>query len=207
MVIVLAAALTSLWAAPHLPEQVASHWNIRGEANGYQPRAVYTWFMPVLLLLMSLLLLFLPLVDPLKHSFMPVRGAYYWFVIGITLFMFYIHGLSLAFNLGFKFNLISWMMPGIGLLILGSGFLLERARPNWFVGIRTPWTLSSPTVWEKTHRLGGLLFKIAGIFLIFGIFFPDTSMWLMLIPLLGVSLFLTAYSFVLYQQEQNAPTH
>jgi uncharacterized membrane protein len=188
--------LSSLLVAPFLPDQVASHWNQNGVVNGF------LWTMPLIMLVMGIGLVFLPLIDPLKASFMPVRSAYFWFVIGTMGFLLYIHGLSLVYNLGVKLNLIVWMLPAFGVFMLGIGFLLERARPNWFVGIRTPWTLSSPLVWEKTHKLGGLLFKIAGVIILPGVFFPDAAFWILIIPLMVVALILVIYSYMVFQQEK-----
>ena len=199
--ILLLTAAASFLAAPNLPERVASHWDAMGAVNGYQSRAAFMWTMPLIMLALALLLIFLPLIDPLKESFNPVRSAYYWFVLGIMLFMFYIHGLSLAYNLGFKFNLLVWMLPAYALLMMGIGFLLERAAPNWFVGIRTPWTLSSPSVWNKTHHLGGRLYKLAGIITLSGLLFPNAAIWALIIPLTGVSLYLVVYSYTVYQQD------
>jgi uncharacterized membrane protein len=201
--ILLVTLSASLLAAPFLPERVASHWDAKGEVNGYQTKTAFIWTMPVIMLLLALALVFLPLIDPLKASFMPVRSAYYWFVSGTMVFMLYIHGLTLAFNLGVKLNLMVWMLPAFGLLMLGAGFLLDRARPNWFVGIRTPWTLSSPSVWEKTHKLGGVLFKIVGVMILPGVFFPNAAIWILMVPLIGVSLFLVVYSYILFRQEKN----
>jgi uncharacterized membrane protein len=192
----------NFWAAPLLPDRVASHWDAQGVVNGYQTKTEFMWFMPVMMLGLALLLIFLPLIDPLKANFKPVRSMYYWFVLGILVFMLYIHGLTLAYNLGVILNLVVWMLPAFSGLMLGIGFLLERSRPNWFVGIRTPWTLSSSTVWEKTHHLGGLLFKIAGVITLVGLFFPDAAIWLIMIPLLSVSLILVVYSYIVYGQEK-----
>jgi uncharacterized membrane protein len=196
----------SLWAAPFLPDRVASHWDASGNVNGYQTRAAFMWTLPILMLVTAILLLFLPLIDPLKASFLPVRGTYYAFVIGLMVFLLYIHGLTIAYNLGYHLNLFTWMMPAMAGLMFATGFLLDRARPNWFVGIRTPWTLSSPTVWEKTHKLGGLLFKIVAGFILLGAFFPNAAFYLLVAPLLGISLFLVVYSYILFRQEQN-PSH
>jgi uncharacterized membrane protein len=197
--------LVSVLAAPYLPERVASHWDANGEVNGYQSRTAYIWTLPVIMLVTALLLLFLPLLDPLKANFLPARGAYYSFVIGVMVFLLYIHGLTIAYNLGYQINLFIWMMPAFSALMLATGFLLDRARPNWFVGIRTPWTLSSPTVWEKTHKLGGLLFKIVGGIALIGIFFPNAAFLLLMVPLMGTSFFLVIYSYILFRQEQVQP--
>ena len=201
---VVLAIFFSYWAAPFLPERVASHWVANGVANGFQSKDAFLWTMPVIMTVIALLLIFIPFIDPLKTSFQPVRGAYYVFVLGFMLFMDYIHALSIFYNLGFAFNLFSMLMPAFAALIAGTGFLLDRVRPNWFVGVRTPWTLSSTSVWINTHKLGALLFKIAAIIILIGWFIPSLAIWFLLVPILGVSLFWVVYSYCLYRQEQNS---
>jgi len=96
----------------------------------------------------------------------------------------------------------SALLPALGLFIFFMGFLLEKTKRNWFIGIRTPWTLSSDKVWEETHRLGATLFKISGLLAILGAFLPEIAFWLMFIPLIGSSLFLVVYSYLLYARRE-----
>ena len=78
-------------------------------------------------------------------------------------FMVYMHGLTLAWNLGYnKFNMGAAMLPGVGLIFLFAGVMMRKAKRNFFIGIRTPWTLSSDYVWNETHRIGSILFIISG---------------------------------------------
>ena len=116
-------------------------------------------------------------------------------------FFFYIHLLTIFWTLGYTFNMTTMILFPIGILFIYIGFLLGKAKRNWFVGIRTPWTLSNEKVWDKTHQLGGKLFKAAGIIALFGIMFPDYSIWILLIPVLFVSFYLVVYSYFVYQKE------
>jgi uncharacterized membrane protein len=97
------------------------------------------------------------------------------------------------------------LLPALGLLFIFIGFLLRRAKRNFFIGIRTPWTLSSDTVWNETHRIGAVLFMISGaLAFIGGLFGGTASLWLMFIPIVGSTIFLLIYSYVLYQRETRA---
>ena len=97
------------------------------------------------------------------------------------------------------------MLPFMGVLFIAIGFMLRKAKRNFFIGIRTPWTLSSDSVWDKTHQLGSILFMASGVFAIIGGFFGGmTAFWLMFVPLIGSSLFLVIYSYVLYRDETKA---
>ncbi|MBT3712650.1 MAG: SdpI family protein, partial [Anaerolineae bacterium] len=89
------------------------------------------------------------------------------------------------------------------LLFLLVGYMLRKAKRNWFIGIRTPWTLSSDTVWDKTHQLAGKLFIASGILAMLGVFFGDNAVWFTLIPILGTTLWLFIYSYLLYQKENS----
>jgi uncharacterized membrane protein len=99
----------------------------------------------------------------------------------------------------------SAMLPAIGLLFIFIGFLMRRAKRNFFIGIRTPWTLSSDSVWNETHRVGAILFMISGALAFVGGFFSGrAAFWLLFVPLIGSTLFLLVYSYLLYQRETRA---
>jgi uncharacterized membrane protein len=92
----------------------------------------------------------------------------------------------------------------LGLIFIFAGFMMRQAKRNFFIGIRTPWTLSSDRVWDETHRLGSILFIASGVLALLGALFPDFAIWFILVPVLGSTLFLLVYSYVLYQRETNA---
>jgi uncharacterized membrane protein len=97
------------------------------------------------------------------------------------------------------------MLPFMGVLFIAIGYMLKKAKRNFFIGIRTPWTLSSDTVWDKTHQLGSILFMLSGALAIVGGFFGGmTAFWFLFIPLIGSTVFLVAYSYLLYQDETKA---
>ena len=155
---------------------------------------------------MLALFLVVPAIDPLRANIAQFREAFNLFIVLMVAFMVYIHGLTLAWNLGYdNFKMSSAMLPAIGLLMIFVGFMLRQARRNFFIGIRTPWTLSSDTVWNKTHRLGAVLFMISGALAFIGGFFGETkAFWLMFGPIIASTLFLLVYSYVLYQRETKA---
>ena len=96
-------------------------------------------------------------------------------------------------------------MPAMGLLFIFIGSMLRKAKRNFFIGIRTPWTLSSDKVWDETHRLGAVLFMISGVLAFIGAFFGGTTaFWLFFVPLMSSAIFLVIYSYVLYKQETKA---
>lgn len=199
---VLAGAL--LWN--QLPDQMASHWNANDEVDGTMPKFWGVSMMPLITLGMLVLFLVLPNADPLKANIAQFRESFNLFILVIVAFMLYVHGLTLAWSLGYQdFRMSAAMLPFMGVLFIAVGWMLKKAKRNFFIGIRTPWTLSSDTVWDKTHRLGSSLFMASGALAIVGGFFGGmAAFWLTFIPLIGSSLFLVVYSYVLYRGETKA---
>lgn len=206
LILIVAAALTGLVFWNRFPEMMASHWNGNDQVDGYMTKFWGVFMMPLMALGMFLLFLVIPHIDPLKANIAKFRGVFNLFIAFIIGFMLYLHALTLAWNLGYTgFKMSRAMLPAMGLLFFFVGYLLRRAKRNWFIGIRTPWTLSSDTVWEKTHQLGGVLFMLSGaLALIGGLIGGMTAFWLVLIPLLGSTIFLVVYSYVEYQRETRA---
>ena len=189
-----------------LPDQVPSHWNANDEVDGTMPRFWGVFLMPLITLGMFGLFLVLPAIDPLKANIAQFRETFNIFIVLIVAFMLYIHGLTLAWGLGYQnFKMSAAMLPFMGILFIAIGYLLRQAKRNFFIGIRTPWTLSSDSVWDKTHQLGSVLFMLSGAFAILGGFLGGmTAFWLMFVPLIGSTLFLVVYSYVLYKNETKA---
>lgn len=199
---VIAGAL--LWN--QLPEQMASHWNVNDEVDGTMPKFWGVFLMPLVVLGMFGLFITLPNMDPLKANIASFRGAFNLFIVLITVFMLYIHGLTLAWSLGYQsFKMSTMMLPFMGILFIFIGYLLRQAKRNFFIGIRTPWTLSSDTVWDKTHQLGSVLFMVSGALAFVGSFFGSLAAFFMLfIPLMASTLTLVIYSYLLYRNETKA---
>lgn len=189
-----------------LPDQMASHWDINDQVNDYIPKFWGVFLMPLITSGMLILFLVVPGIDPLKANIAQFRKSFNLFIALIIAFMLYIHGLTLAWSLGFtNFKMSAAMLPFMGVLFIAIGFMLRKAKRNFFIGIRTPWTLSSDCVWDKTHQLGSILFMASGALAIVGGFFGGMiAFWLMFIPLIGSSLFLAIYSYVLYRDETKA---
>lgn len=195
----------SLSVYGRLPEQMASHWNTTNQVDGYISRFWGAFLMPVISVGMLLLFLVIPQIDPLKANIAKFREYFNAFIVLIIGFMVYMHILTMLWNLGYdRFNMGAAMLPAMGLIFIFAGIMMRQAKRNFFIGIRTPWTLSSDHVWDETHRLGSILFIASGILALFGAFFPDYAIWFIMVPVLGSTLFLLVYSYILYQRETNA---
>jgi uncharacterized membrane protein len=199
--IILFSFILSVYFYSQVPEQMATHWNSKGEVNGYMPKLWGLFSMPVVTTGLVLMLLVVPRIDPKKGNIEKFRKYYDKFIIIFVLFMVTIHLQILLWNTGIRINPNSVLPAGIGVLFYYIGNLIENAERNWFIGIRTPWTLSSDGVWRKTNRLGARLFKAAGIVAIFGVLVPDFAFLFIIIPALFIAGFTIVYSYVEYQKE------
>ena len=184
-----------------MPEQVASHWNEKGEVDDYMGKFWGVFLMPFVSIVLLIMFIVIPSLDPLKENVAEFRGIFNIFILFMLVFFAYIWALTIFWNLGFVFNMTVAILPAVGFLFIFIGYLLRNAKRNWFIGIRTPWTLSSDMVWDKTHQLGGKLFTASGALSILGIFFGDSAIWFTLVPVLGSTLYLLAYSYFLYARD------
>lgn len=200
LVMILVQFLIGFYFYPQMPEQMASHWNINGEVDGYMPKVWGLFLLPLVSLGLFFLFALIPKIDPLRENIKKFMGYYEGFIALMIGFMFYIYLLTIFWNIGFVFNMNLRVIPAIGILFFYIGDLLEHSKRNWFVGIRTPWTLSSEKVWENTHRLGGKLFKISGLIAVIGILFGNLAFWFVIIPIISFSVYLVAYSYFEYQK-------
>lgn len=189
-----------------LPDQMASHWNANDQVDGTMPKVWGVFLMPVITVVMLILFLALPGMDPLKANIAQFRETFNVFIVLIIAFMLYVHGLTLAWSLGFNnFKMSAAMLPFMGVLFIAIGFLMRKAKRNFFIGIRTPWTLSSDTVWDKTHQLGASLFMASGVLaMIGGLFGGMTAFWFLFVPVISTTVIVMVYSYILYRRESKS---
>lgn len=192
---------SSLYLYPTLPAQIASHWNTAGEADGYTPKNWSLFFFPTLMAGIWLLSIALPKIDPLRTNLEKFRGPYDFFFVALNLFFAYLFILSMAWNLGSRFNFGQMLTPALAALVWAISLLIQHSKRNWFVGIRTPWTMQSDHVWDKTHRLGALLFKLSALAILVGAFFPAFLLWFIFVPITATALITIVYSYIEFSRE------
>lgn len=199
--IILFSFCSAVYFYPLMPSKMASHWNYIGEVDGWSGRIFGVFFMPVLALVLFHLFVFIPKIDPLKENVKKFRNYYDWFVVGILFFLLYLYLLTIAWNLGIKFNLIAAILPSFVLLFFFAGRLMEKSKRNYFIGFRTPWALHSDKNWNATNKMGGKLFKIAALIGILGLFFQTYAFLLLIGPLLVFSVYIFVYSYLVAQKK------
>jgi len=204
LVIAAMAVAVSLWAYPQLPPTVATHWNVRGVADGFSSRLVAVSIMPLVIIVMTGLFNVLPKLDPRRANYTKFIGTYWLIANAVILFILIGHGMIVATGLGYPVKIGRTMPIGVGLLFIVLGNYLTRVEPNWFVGIRTPWTLSSDTVWRKTHRTGGWLMVLGGLVIVTCAFLPPGAFLpLFIAAILIMSVIPIVQSYVLWKREKH----
>jgi len=193
------ATVASVLAAPELPAEIVTHWNAAGEPDATMDRAVGLAIVPVLGAVLLGVFWVIPRIDPLRENIADFRAFYDWFVVLFTLFMAVLQVGVVAYNLGYEFDFTVFTLAAVAGLFYYLGILLDAAERNWFVGIRTPWTLSSEAVWERTHAVGSRLFKLTAVLTLVGVLFGDYAVYFLVVPALLTAVALVAYSYYLYE--------
>ena len=201
LLVVLIQFLVATYYYPQMPEQIASHWSIEGVADGYFSKFWGLFLVPIISVGLFLLFAVIPRVDPLQNNIKDFIKYYWSFIVLFLGYMLYIELIIVVWNLGFTYNMFQALSPAMGVLFFSIGIVIGKAKQNWFMGIRTPWTLSSEVVWDKTHKLGGKVFMISGLVSILGFFFEGYfALLLIMAPIMVGSIFLVIYSYFEYQK-------
>jgi uncharacterized membrane protein len=187
---------------PNAPDSIPVHWGISGEVDRYGGKFEGLLLTPLMAAGIYLMLLFLPRIDPKRANYERFAGIYRLIRIIMVVFMAGLHGAIIAsvFGSGIDIGMTVMIMVGLLLAVLGNYF--GKLKPTWFVGIRTPWTLTSDRSWEKTHRLGGKLFVILGLLLaVSGIIGQDWAFYAVFDLLFIMLIFLVVYSYMIWKAD------
>jgi uncharacterized membrane protein len=198
-IIILLSLIVSFYFYPQMDDKIASNWDREGNVSGYISKTTGTLLIPIIMVIIYFLFTILPKIDPLKKNILSFKYEFDSYLIFFLLFLFYIHILIIFYNIGITFNLSKWILPALGILIYRSGILISRCKKNWFIGIKTPWTLSNDFVWDKTHRVSGNIFKISGILIIFSIFVFKYAYFFLIGLLTFIIIFVYGYSYIIYK--------
>jgi uncharacterized membrane protein len=187
--------------SPSLPDMMASHWDIHGDVDGSMGRFWGVYLIPAITLIVVVIFWLIPHIDPLKNNIVKFRKYYDRFMLVLVLFLAYIHFLTIFFNLGIRFDMLRMIIPAVAVLFYFAGIMMEKSKRNYMVGIRTPWTLHSDDIWDRTHKLGGLLFKFGSVMLLISLVSSSIFLPLLILTLLLVSVVPIVYSYILYKKK------
>jgi uncharacterized membrane protein len=189
-------------AWPRVPEQIPVHWNIRDEVDRYGSRFEGLFAAPLIALAIYGLLVILPRLDPRSQNYEKFALAYT--AIRFTLLGFFtlLQAVLMCAAFGLRVPITTVVLLASGALLAGIGVQMPQIQPNWFVGIRTPWTLSSELAWQKTHRLGGWLLPLSGATLAAaGILRTGWALIAAISFLFASVLWLVIYSFIVWRED------
>ena len=201
LIIILGSLLIGFMVYPHLPDRVASHWGISGEVNGYSSRFWGAFGIPLMTTGIYCMMLLLPFIDPRKENYKKFTVAYKVFRTLLVVSMFGLYLVIVLNALGYNIPVNKITMLVVSLLFMVIGNFMGQIRQNYFVGIKTPWTLASEDVWQKTHRFAGKLWVVAGFFGIAGSIIGKTAGRIIMFAALGVAgIIPVVYSFLEYRK-------
>lgn len=198
--------IAAMWAFalavyPRLPDRVPTHWNLKGEIDGWGgPGSAFLF--PAIASGLAVLLLVLPRVDPRRANWEKFRDEVRLLLTVLVLFTAWVEAVVLGGALGWNIDTTRAVLGAVGVLLAIIGNYLPRIRSNWFFGIRTPWTLSSERVWRETHRVGGRAFVIGGVAMVLAGFIPGIlAQVLMVVAILATSAIPIVYSYLAWRRE------
>lgn len=189
----------AIWLWPHFPARMPTHWNAGGQPNGYSTRfwAVAMW--PLLILGLAALTVALPAISPRRFEITPFADIYGVLMLAIQGVMLVLGITAMLAGAGHAVPMTTIAPLAIGVLLMVLGNYMGKLRRNFFVGIRTPWTLASEAVWERTHRLGGWMFVLAGLVFVAAGMAGVMSRWLLAV-IVVVLLLPAGYSYFIYRR-------
>jgi uncharacterized membrane protein len=202
-----AAGAAAMWAFAlgiyaRLPQRIPSHWNLQGEVDGWMDKPWGPFMQPAIATLMLGLLWLLPRIDPRRANVERFAEDRRLLINLIILFMAVVQAATFAHALGWPVQVDRVILASIGLLFVGLGNYLPRIRSNWFMGIRTPWTMDNERVWRATHRVGGRAFVAAGLVMAASALLPaGVRPWTAGVALAAAVAVPLVYSYVAYRRD------
>jgi uncharacterized membrane protein len=186
-----------------VPDRIPVHWNAAGQVDGYGGRFMGLLLLPIITAGLYPLLKYIPRIDPAGRNYESFAGTYLLVRVLLTVYMAFIYVVTnLAIGHEQTFPVGDLIVGAVGVLFIILGGAMGKFRPNWFAGIRTPWTLTSKRSWVKTHRLGGRIFIATGAATMLGALFGgEWAFYAMFIVMLPGLVYLVIYSYVVWRDD------
>jgi len=203
LIILIVVCAVAVYAYVKLPadDQYPVHWSFSGQPDRYGSKVEAVSMGPVVSVLIYVLAVVLPGIDPKRRNYERFKNEYILLMQVIMGFLAAVYIISIMAAFGRQVNITLWVNAMLGVLFMVLGNYMSRIKQSWFVGIKTPWTLSSEKVWDKTHRFGGRMFVILGLIFVINAFvgfITNVAVFLML--LFGLALSPIVYSYILYRR-------
>jgi uncharacterized membrane protein len=196
---IIAAVAVAAFLYPSLPDPMPSHWNMHGEVDGYTSKLWGVTILPLSAILVFVVMRLIPVISPRGYRTGSFANVLHIFQVTMVAFTSLVAILVLLEAKGVDVYINKVIFGALGVLFIVMGNYLGKIRKNFFLGIRTPWTLSSDEVWARTHRLAGRLFVLLGVFMLAGIF-VTLQPWLLIGMIVAIVLVPVVYSYLVYRR-------
>jgi len=194
-----AVLVATVVAYPHLPDLVATHWNVHNQANGYSPKWALFLIGPGLMTGTMLLMYFLPWLSPKHFEVDSFRSTYLQVMLMLVAMLAYFSAVMLWADVGHPLNVGRAMVGGVCLLYALLGNVMGKVRRNFYIGVRTPWALANERVWNATHRFAAKT-MVAGGLVGLGLTAAGVDGWPVFVPIMAGALVPVVYSLIFYKQ-------
>lgn len=199
--IVIVSFVTTIFYYPILPMQIPMHWNIHGTIDSYMQKNVGAFLLPILMLLMLVTFQLIPSFDPNKKKYQLFEHEWNIIQTGFLLFFLSVQYIVLYAAMHPKTNIMPYMFGGLGILFVLLGNYMSKIRQNYFIGVKTPWSLADEDNWNKTHRFASWCFVGAGLLTLTEAIVLWLPAFIIFIGIIIASFLPILYSFLLYQKK------
>jgi uncharacterized membrane protein len=183
-----------------LPDLVPSHWNINGEIDAYLPKLTQIILFPCITLALAVLFQLISRIDPRKEKYVLFKKPWIVLQMSIVVFFAYLYFVTLYMAFYPLTPIIPFIFGGIGVLFVLLGNYLGKIKQNYFVGIKTPWTIDNEEVWNKTHRLGGWMFTVCGLIVFAEAFIQWQIVWVFIASVILTAIVPIVYSYLIFRK-------
>ncbi|MGI8979389.1 MAG: SdpI family protein [Pirellulaceae bacterium] len=204
LVLTAMALIATLIVYPQLPEKIPIHWNVNGQVDGFGEKP-WVWLTPGIQVGLLLLFWAIPWLSPKQFEIDSFRSTYWYIMLVLTAMFVYLHGLLVWAAWSGQVDITRAMLAGMLIMFSLLGNVLGKVRRNYYVGVRTPWTLASERVWNDTHRLAARMFVGASILGLLAVVLPvpvAAAIITVVVSMIVAGLTPAVYSLVLYKRLQ-----
>ncbi len=202
--VVLLPFLYCMYVWDQLPDRVPTHWGMDGQVDDYSSKAFGLLMMPVINVISAVILFFVPSIDPRRQNLELIGTKFQSLRLAIAFFISVLFYLIVQAMKGTP-HILNTVFVTIFLLFAFLGNYMRALRPNYFVGIRTPWTLENPEVWKQTHAVGGRMWFYLSLLMVpVAYFTPEENLgWVVVPAFVVIALSPVVYSYFAYKRIGN----
>tara|TARA_R110001599_G_scaffold150929_4_gene335409 strand:+ start:28414 stop:29073 length:660 start_codon:yes stop_codon:yes gene_type:complete len=205
IILLLAPFIASFILWENMPDIVPVHFNAAGEADDFGPKWINAFLLPGIAFSTYLFLLIIPAIDPKKrieNTQKPIAAIR----IVISLFLIGVYVMVMMKTFDIEADIGQFILVSVGVLIAITGNYMNSIKPNYFIGLRTPWTLEDPEVWKKTHRFASRLWIIGGLFMAITAFIPTLkgSLYVIVGSVILLAIIPLIYSYQIFNKIKNS---